>query len=46
MEFEALDGSVVVVTVDGSVSRIGANGKKYWTATNVGGPMITSFQVG
>ena len=41
---ELSDGSTLVVTVDGRLSRMGPRGDRLWTA-DVGGPMVTSFQV-
>lgn len=41
---EMSDGSTLIVTVDGSITRVGADGIKLWTA-KIGGPMLTSYQV-
>lgn len=40
---ELSDGSTLIVTVDGRITRIGPDGDRYWTA-EAGGPMVTSFQ--
>lgn len=40
---EFSDGSTLIVTVDGAITRVGPDGIKLWTA-EAGGPMVTSYQ--